>query len=218
MNTDPFFIGRGIFTWDGEERRTLRYGYVTIHGADYLEKVQTSSLLEVGLISDFVGQQMTLTVKIIETRQSGHVGDHFLKIYPSSPKVEEIIVLGTGTLSIKSTSFGIGYAIGLVPKDGREDFWIDPRILYRLHDQTVEIFMTPTAKPDHEKPDIQLYYPNGVISNGDDTIQVCTKEPLNNFIRVNPKIDNLVNGLFVVLGHNHPDATGQWFELDTEGD
>jgi hypothetical protein len=34
----------------------------------------------------------------------------------------------------------------MAPDDGRERFWIDPRQLYKLHDQTVELYMEETTE------------------------------------------------------------------------
>lgn len=36
-------------------------------------------------------------------------------------------------------AFAEGDAVGLRPLDGRETDWLDPHVLYRLHDQTVAL-------------------------------------------------------------------------------
>lgn len=45
--------------------------------------------------------------------------------------------------------------IALVPGDGRETMWIDPRLLYRLHDQTVDVFIEETTDDFSPAPDLR---------------------------------------------------------------
>jgi len=81
----------------------------------------------------------TLIAIVKETRPSGHVGDFFRGLQPSTPKIGERIELGTGTIFYDDHE-----TIGLRPDDGRDRDWLDPRKLYRLHDQTVELYFVAT--------------------------------------------------------------------------
>ena len=68
------------------------------------------------------------------------------------PDVGEVVDLGVGTIAIQPSWEASGVAVALRPDDGRADFWIDPRKLYRLHDQTVELFAEPTDEPADPPP------------------------------------------------------------------
>ncbi len=74
-----------------------------------------------------------------------HIGDLFRGVSPSTPKVGETIVLGTGTFFTEPTDWyaeGVKFslAFGLDPDDGRETDWLDINSLYRLHEQDVELY------------------------------------------------------------------------------
>jgi hypothetical protein len=84
------------------------------------------------------GARGKLLARVIETRQSDHVGDQFRKILPSMPKVGEEIVLGEGELAI-ATGPQPCYFAGIIPDDGRDKDWLDPRQLYRVVHQTVDL-------------------------------------------------------------------------------
>jgi hypothetical protein len=51
----------------------------------------------------------------------------------------------------------------LAPSDGRETFWMDPRKLYRLHDQTVDVLVEETADEFTVAPDLKASEPGVVI-------------------------------------------------------
>jgi hypothetical protein len=64
--------------------------------------------------------------------------------------------------------------IGIVPGDGRSELWLDPRILYVLHDQTVELLIEQTADPESApSPLLDRPVEDGVIMNADgETMQI----------------------------------------------
>jgi hypothetical protein len=83
---------------------------------------------------------------VVETRQSGHLGDWFHGIGPTTPEQGEIILLGEGAFfSEKSEDLGC-LQVGLRPADKRQEFWLDPKALYRAHDQTVELYFEEEAQ------------------------------------------------------------------------
>jgi len=127
-------VGTGIFGWPPYERKSDRYGFFFLDSG--------KACLETKNVLGLVGRRVRLSAVVIEARDSKHVGDLFHGIFPSRPSVGEVVDMGTGTLSLGPKSDGTQgeMVIGLVPEDGREYFWIDPRKLYRLHDQTVELW------------------------------------------------------------------------------
>lgn len=157
-------VARGIFQWDGSERRSDRYGTfaITAHDEDSAittkgEKVVFSdfsaddheAFANLAAIMDLEGKNVSIKVKVIETRQSRHVGDVFRGIKPSTPKLGTVIDLGIGELYIEHSTWPAGECcgdvfIGLKPADGRDTDWFDPRKLYQLHCQTVEVEIEET--------------------------------------------------------------------------
>jgi hypothetical protein len=104
---------------------------------------------------------------VTETRESGHIGDLFHGFAPSMPDVGEVVDLGVGILDAERVEWCDDPTIVLKPGDGREHFWYDPRKLYRLHDQTVDLFVEETGDPFTE---VEYKKPNedGVVSTGGD--------------------------------------------------
>ena len=118
-------VGFGRLSWNPSERVSDRYGTVSLWRLDANERVEIETELS--------GMTGRLIAVIKGTRKSGHIGDIFRCISPSTPAVGDEIVLGVGTV------FYSGSDIGLEPQDGRQSDWLDPRALYRCHDQTVEL-------------------------------------------------------------------------------
>jgi len=152
-------VARGIFQWDGAERRTDRYGTFVIvaHDEDTAfdrdgvkhvfsdwEADEKDAFLDTAKVARYVGKRTRITARVINTRQSRHIGDLFRGIKPSMPDIGEEIDLGAGEFFTEPSTWPAGGCcgeifIGLRPDDGRADDWFDPRKLYRLHTQTVEI-------------------------------------------------------------------------------
>jgi len=74
------------------------------------------------------------------------VGDLTYGIKPSRPNVGEEVDLGVGTLLLyPAADATVSIQFGLQPDDERERFWFNPEKLYRLHEQTVDVFIWPTT-------------------------------------------------------------------------
>lgn len=199
-------IASGIFMWSGPERRCRRYGYVYNADTNYNSDVTvaTKTLTEEAL-SLFVGKRVRLTAKVIENRQSGHAGDLFClpKMFPVMPEVGEEIVLGIGEFSTTSdpdtvAGSAVDIAFGVVPSDGRDYFWIDPRVLYRLHDQTVEFYVEETTEEDLPLSDVLDNAVEGkVLSNGDGSFQIVGKK-IPKQMKLAKKITRLGEGCFML--------------------
>lgn len=173
-------IGSGIFTWCSSERRSGRYGTFFLAPSDFEERVQADVHLDVAALRALEGRNVRIALRILESRPSGHLGDQFLKVFPGTPPdVGSVIELAVGRLLLADHSHhNVRYhptqvGIGTAPSDGRAELWLDPRILYVLHDQTVELLIEETADPESApSPLLEQPVVDGVIVNGDgETLQ-----------------------------------------------
>lgn len=189
-------VGRGIFTWNGSERRSDRYGSFVLSGADYNQTTSCSPKLDFEALQPFLGRRVRLTCKVLETRPSGHIGDLFLGIKPSTPEVGDLIELGVGHVTTAPCGWSEPVScVILQPEDDRQKFWMDPRILYRLHDQTVELYAEATEDPCHPAPVFEAA--TGMKSTGevDPYFQVKNVD-LEAIDRILPAFESLGEGLF----------------------
>ena len=190
-------IASGIFMWNSVERRSGRYGFVFLTKANYDETVKVEPTFDEAMVNSLVGnKKVKLYAVVTESRPSGHSGDQFLKIAPSQPEVGERVELGVGMLCmIPNDGYDKDMMIGLEPSDGRTLFWFDPRKLYRLHDQTVELFAEETDEPFSPAPDIDIpdKEANGMISLGKGEVQVCHYGRVGNLskVKISPKLTRL---------------------------
>ena len=148
-------IGSGIFTWCSSERRSGRYGTFFLAPSDFEERVQRDVHLDVATLRALEGRNVRIALRILESRPSGHLGDQFLKVFPGAPPaVGSVIELAVGRLLLADHSHHDAryhptqVGIGTAPSDGRAELWLDPRVLYVLHDQTVELLIEETADPE----------------------------------------------------------------------
>lgn len=135
---DTTIIGTGFLTWHSVERQCDRYGTVNLYAAP-------DSDHDVPLDLTPVGQVGTLVAHVVETRQSGHVGDLFRSIGPATPEVGDAVTLGTGRLFAQEEASNVT-SVGLEPLDGRDNDWLDPSALYRVHSQTVRLEFVPAVQ------------------------------------------------------------------------
>ncbi len=153
MNTNPDTATpspiklRGIFSWPGEERRSNRYGLVGLYPETFDNTVTEPVLYDKKQLASLSGKQVRVVATVLIARQSGHIGDLFLGIFPEQPMPGQVFDLGTGELFSEPLESSDGRdvaSIGLKPSDGRQELWFDPHQLYKLHDQTVELEIIPT--------------------------------------------------------------------------
>jgi len=185
-------LGVGILSWNGSERRSNRYGVITLCPANYEETAFFPVSWDEDLLQELNGKRVRLTATIRETRKSGHCGDRFLKVFPSLPKVGDSINFGVGTLTLEFNEKT--RAVGLRPGDGRDQLWIDPRKLYRAHDQTVELYAEETNLPFSLTPTGFNTEDSGAEDLGDGTVQV-KNVPLES-VRMTPEMKSLGDGMF----------------------
>jgi hypothetical protein len=132
-------LGTGWFTWPRHERVSDRYGTIslfnTCHAHDRPFDKPFDKPIPLAHDDLVVGTEGVLLVEIIETMDSTHIGDIMRGLYPSTPNVGDIFVLGPGRVFYDKE--GPDVAIGLLPDDDRKSDWLDPGTLYRCHDQRV---------------------------------------------------------------------------------
>lgn len=126
-------LGQGQLWWPRFERQSDRYGTVfLLTGPDAEDYVSFENAP--------VGQPGRLVAIVVKTRRSEHCGDIARSLAPVTPTVGEEITLGAGTLFTDTDAdLGLPTAVGLAPDDHRDSDWLDPRALYRCHNQTVRL-------------------------------------------------------------------------------
>jgi hypothetical protein len=168
-------IGFGIFTWSAYERQSGRYGTFFLTPSDLGESVVRPVGLDVAALSALEGLQVRITLRVTESRTSEHQGDQALKVFPGQPaRPGSMIELGVGRLVLEDQSdfppetHPTQVGIGLAPSDGRSNLWLNPTVLYRLLDQTVELFIDPSSAPESApSPLADLAVEDGVYLNED---------------------------------------------------
>ena len=128
-------IGTGQLTWARHERVSDRYGTVQLFSEGEVLPLEGSY---------HAGKTGHLVVEVLETRQSEHVGDLFRGIFPTTPSVGDQMTLGEGKLFFDSDEDGD--VVGVEPADGRDSDWMNPKTLYRAHQQTVRLIFVPNHK------------------------------------------------------------------------
>lgn len=203
-------LGHGILSWDGAERRSDRYGsFALISGSAFDSKSSVVVSLNKELLKSLIGKRVRVVCTATETRKSGHVGDLFHGIMPSTPEVGEEICLGVGIMGSE-----IGWdgspTIMLVPDDGRTRFWIDPRLLYRLHEQTVSVHVEETDDAFSLAPDINADDKPGTIDSGlgDGTFQTKNVADVKDIV-IPRDITPLGDGMFA-LDQQNPGQFGRY--------
>ncbi len=128
-----YVLGTGVLTWARGERVSDRYGSVFLmpegqdslnHGDPFVDLTR-------------VDGRGRLIAEVLKTRQSTHIGDFFRGLSPTTPEVGDRFILGEGTLWFLAEDFGD--TVGLTPFDDREHDWLDPTVLYQVHEQTVRL-------------------------------------------------------------------------------
>lgn len=140
--TGTVTLGQGQLWWARFERQSDRYGSVFLLAGPDDEDYASFEFAP-------VGRRGRLVAVVLHTRRSGHCGDLDRGLAPSTPEVGEEITLGTGTLFTDDDSdAGAATAVGVKPDDGRTTAWLDPRALYRCHNQTVRLELRENSQPE----------------------------------------------------------------------
>lgn len=193
-------IGKGIFGWYPTERRSDRYGNFNLMDEGLADDARAAYTISMPKLLGFADKKVRITCVVLEDRDSTHIGDMFHNIGPTRPDKGEVVELGVGILRVglnpSPAPSKESESIGLEPTDGRSTLWIDPRLFYRLHEQTVEVFiaLVDNSHPCHPVPDLRTNVRGGLKATGDGSFQ--TKgEAVKEGDRVAPKITPLGDGL-----------------------
>lgn len=121
-------LGIGRLNWRRHERISDRYGSICLmHEKD-----------EVTFDLPKYNGFGKLVAIIKENRESTHIGDLFHGFFPKKSEIGERIELGEGEIFYDRDEYGD--MVGLMPKDNRSTFWLNPEALYKCHEQTVELY------------------------------------------------------------------------------
>jgi hypothetical protein len=127
-NPMSIVIGTGVLTWEPSERRSDRYGYVFLANPGGSSKRDTGEA-PLRVPGELLGKPCSLSCRVLETRDSTHIGDLFHGIFPRTPKVGDVIHLGMGLLSLTGTV--AKPRIGLMPVESQDsNQWLNIRSLY----------------------------------------------------------------------------------------
>lgn len=191
-------VASGIFMWSAMERRSRRYGGFYMSANSFGGNAAALPDINIKALSGFVNKRVRIKCVVTENRESGHVGDAFLDILPSKPEVGETVDLGVGILELAKTDFESDYTvIVLRPLKNRDELWIDPNKLYRLHDQTVTVFVKETADEGSAKSQLK-FKESGAIANGDGSLQISGYTGKSLEIERKVHMESLGDGLFSV--------------------
>jgi hypothetical protein len=144
--TMKHLIGQGVLNWNRSERVSDRYGSVMLT-RDAMTSPLSGNMGYAHISEEHEGKQGRLIAIVRESRLSPHVGDFFRGFCPppEPTPVGTELVLGTGTVFVEDNEEG-GACVGLSPDDERRSDWLDPRVLYQLHNQTVDLFFEEGEK------------------------------------------------------------------------
>lgn len=121
-------LGSGILGWHSNERHTDRYGAVHLsYGTPQQATFADAPVGSVGVLSARV-------VKVVRPA-SDFDTRHGLIPIPEG----ETVVLGDGLLFREEYNQGKLVCIGVEPSDGRVENWMNPKVLYRIDGQHVEL-------------------------------------------------------------------------------
>jgi hypothetical protein len=136
-----FPIGTGPLSWARNERISDRYGYVFLNENNSFSQFIDDALTSLATIKNLVGSKGYLLAVVNTPRKSTHTGDLTHNIFPSTPKKGDEILLNEVPGTLVHETHADGYEqIGIRPDDGRKDFWLNPHKLYRVHEQTVNLY------------------------------------------------------------------------------
>lgn len=136
-------LGTGAVTWDRAERITDRYGFIYFTSSNSHGKFIGDFDLNAEDVKRLAAKEVygRLLAVVRETRKSTHLGDWFRGLYPETPNVGEEIYLSDKGLFVLDKNYNGEIAIGIAPLDGRTSDWLYPNMLYRVHEQTVDLYL-----------------------------------------------------------------------------
>ena len=133
----------GIFGWPSTERRSDRYGVISLYSLAYIEDhvdcghedAPPPVILDSQAVQMLNGQRVRLVATVLATRESGHL----LNVHRLTAATDEQIELGEGMFFTEGLNVEGRPLFGLYPDDERQRNWFDLDTLLLLHDQTVRL-------------------------------------------------------------------------------
>jgi hypothetical protein len=215
-------VATGVLGWGKYERQSKEYGYIAIEPTGYGEKAKSGiePHFDTALLNSLIGKRVRLTALVRETRKSEHVGDLYLyypgttdPLLPTQPEKNAVIEIGVGPLQFKLDDQFVNPMLGVNTTGGK--FQMDPEQLYKLHDQTVDLYVEETDDPI-TPPTRMEWDRDGTrgTMTGDGFIQLNTIVTEGDVIRAKPDIKSHGDGLFSIS----PPSTkaGNKFEVAVE--
>lgn len=126
-------LGRGALSWNPQERKSDRYGEVSL----YVD----SGTVKLTPPPSAVGRTSVLTATVFATHPPSPLGDLFHKVGPSVPTVGERVILGSGALELREQAL----VAAVTPLDNRPRFRLDMHALYRVAHNEVELWWEPVS-------------------------------------------------------------------------
>ena len=132
---NQILVGRGIFTWNKSEWVSDRYGSCWLMEDGGTSVSATHKAAEMRFPPE--GQKGRLIAKVIEPRESTHIGDFFRGLVPKTPKAGDVFILGVGKSFTETENWAA--SIGVEPEVERHNDWMDPKAVYNIHESLVEL-------------------------------------------------------------------------------
>lgn len=200
-------LATGVFGWGKYERQSKEYGYVAVEPTGYGDKAKCGiePYFDTALLNSLIGKRVRLTALVRECRQSEHVGDLYLyypgttdPLLPIQPEKNEVIEIGVGPLQFKLDDQFKNPMFGVNTTGGK--FQMDPEQLYKLHDQTVDLYIEETDAP--LTPSTRMEWDRdgtcGTMT-GDGCIQLNTVVTEADVIRAKADFKSHGDGLFSII-------------------
>lgn len=205
-------IATGVLGWGKYERQSKEYGFIGVEPSGYGEdaKSRITPFFDAELLESLRGKKVRLIAVVREARKSEHCGDMFLylpgtteHIKPTTPEVGQEIEIGVGYLQIKrddefiNPMFGVNCSGYRNKGEDRSKFQMDPERLYKLHDQTVDVFIEETSDPNSPLTKLE-WDRDGKRGRGvgDGFVQLNTVVGENDIVSAKPTITRHGGGLF----------------------
>lgn len=134
-------IGFGALGWHDKEYISSRFGYITLSGNNnFIDKdIIIAEEIELG----------NLYGHVVSIGKSNLI-DYDENVKKKSPLVGDIVLLGQGTLVYSAED----NTVGLFPSHGLNDYWMNPHSLYKLHSQTIELYIEPIVLISIDKSEL----------------------------------------------------------------
>ena len=129
----------GTVGWGRDDRISGRYGGIQLSaGHANVNLGETSPVIGLSSLTHFYGKRVTVSALVTVARKSYHDGDLYRGYKPRVTPVGTTVELGTGIVMALEDLYGSETLIFCREERlGFPDCWMDPELLYALHDHDV---------------------------------------------------------------------------------